>query len=278
MAENSPTANRVALTSLPPAIRVQQPVGIFADMYDDLDLGSILFLDIECVSGEPTLAELPEPLASLWREKAPRIMRVDELSDEEAAAAYVDRAAIYAEFGKVVCISVGFIAGASGEEVLRVKSFADPDERVVLEDFAELLRARKNFRSLCGHNLREFDVPYIARRMLVHGVRLPPALDIRGKKPWETKHLLDTMEMWSLGDRKSYTSLKLLAALFGVPSPKGDIDGSQVGRVYWEDNDLERIAVYCEKDIVATTNVFLALSYRERIPPERVVFVDREPD
>lgn len=245
-------------------------------MYDHLDLSGVLFLDIECVSGEASLEEVDPTLAALWREKAPRIMRVDELSEEEGDAAYVDRAAIYAEFGKIVCISVGFLTGAAGEEILRVKSFADPDERLVLEDLANLLSGKRNFRMLCGHNIREFDIPYIARRMLIHQIHIPELLDLRGKKPWEVRHLLDTMEMWSFGDRKAYTSLKLLAALFGVPSPKGDIDGSQVGRVFWEDNDLDRIAVYCEKDVVATANVFLALTYREKIPDSRVVLVDRE--
>ncbi len=245
-------------------------------MYDTLDLTSVLFLDIECVSGEATLEDVDSTLAELWREKAPRIMHVDELAEDEAAEAYVGRAAIYAEFGKIVCISVGFLTGAGGDQRLRIKSYADPDERLLLDEFAELLGKSKTFRNLCGHNIREFDIPYIGRRMLINGMALPPLIDLRGKKPWEVKHLLDTMEMWSFGDRKSYTSLKLLAALFGVPSPKGDITGADVGRVFWEDNDLERIAVYCEKDVVATANVFLALILRPQIPEERVVVVDRE--
>ena len=244
-------------------------------MYNAVPLDQILFLDIECVSGEPSLDEVPPTLAKLWRDKAPRILRVDELSDEEAAAAYVDRAGIFAEFGKIVCISVGILTGGPGEELLRVKSFADIDEAVLLGEFAELITRSPRLRYFCGHNIREFDLPYIGRRMLIHGMTLPPLLDLRGKKPWEAKHLLDTMEMWTFGDRKHYTSLKLLAALFGVPSPKDDIDGSQVGRVFWEENDLERIAVYCEKDVVATTNVFFALTGRPLLTAERVTLVDR---
>ena len=247
-------------------------------MYNDLALGSILFLDIECVSGEPTLDEVAPSLAATWRGKAARILRVDKLSDEETAEAYRDRAAIYAEYGKIVCISVGLLTGVPGAEEFRVKSFADIDEAVLLEEFAAMLTGSPRIRYLCGHNVREFDLPYIGRRMLVHRMPLPPILDLRGKKPWEVKHVLDTMEMWTFGDRKHYTSLKLLAALFGVPSPKDDIDGSQVGRVFWEDNDLDRIAVYCEKDVAATANVFLALTGRERLPPERVTFVDRAPE
>ena len=253
-------------------------------MYNAIPLASILFLDIECVSGEATLEEMPEAVAALWRQKAPRIMRVDELNDEESARAFVDRAAVYAEFGKIVCISVGMFAGDGEELAFRVKSYADAEERVLLDEFAALVaqlsariqasgsRAELRF---CGHNIKEFDMPYIGRRMLLHGMTLPASLDLRGKKPWETKHLLDTMEMWSFGDRKNYTSLKLLAALFGIPSPKDDIDGSQVGRVFWEDNDLERIATYCEKDVVATTNVFLAMTGRALLNEERVVYVGR---
>ena len=217
-------------------------------------------------------------LATAWREKAARLARVDELSDEAAAAAYRDRAAIYAEFGKIVCISVGLMTGLAGAEEFRVKSFADVDEAGLLREFAAMLTGSPRIRHLCGHNVREFDLPYIGRRMLVHGMTLPPILDLRGKKPWEVKHVVDTMEMWTFGDRKHYTSLKLLAALFGVPSPKDDIDGSQVGRVFWEDDDLDRIAAYCEKDVAATANVFLALTGRERLPPGRVTFVDRVPE
>ncbi|MFK8056131.1 MAG: ribonuclease H-like domain-containing protein [Saprospiraceae bacterium] len=245
-------------------------------MYDKISLTSILFLDIECVCGEPSFEEVAPALQALWAAKAPRIMRVDELSEEEIAQSYVDKAAIYAEFGKIVCISVGILAGAEGEETIRVKSFADPDERVLLEDFSQLLKdSGRKLNHFCGHNIKEFDMPYIGRRMLINGMRLHPLLDLRGKKPWETKHLVDTMDMWSFGDRKNYTSLKLLAALFGVPSPKDDIDGSQVGRVFWEENDLERIAIYCEKDVVATTNVFMAMTNRKQISDDRVLLVSR---
>ena len=244
-------------------------------MYDQLDLSSVLFLDVECVSGEATLADVDPVLGGLWAEKAPRLLRVDELSEEEVAEAYVDKAAIYAEFGKIVCISVGFLGQTEDGLQLRVKSFADVDEAILLEDFAKLLANSRNFRFLCGHNVKEFDIPYIGRRMLIHGMKLPQAIDLRGKKPWDLKHLLDTMDMWKFADRKAYTSLKLLAALFGIPSPKGDIDGSQVGRVFWEEGDLDRIAVYCEKDVVATVNVFLALTQRGRVGEESVVYVGR---
>ena len=150
---------------------------------------------------------------------------------------------------------------------------------MLLEEFAALLNASgQKLNKFCGHNIKEFDMPYIGRRMLINGMRLHPLLDLRGKKPWETKHLIDTMEMWSFGDRKNYTSLKLLAALFGVPSPKDDIDGSQVGRVFWQDNDLDRIAIYCEKDVVATTNVFMAMTGRKLISEDRVLLVSRPSD
>ena len=241
-----------------------------------LDLSSILFFDIETVSGEASLDEVPEALADMWRDKAPRIMRVEELDEEEVFNAYMDKSAIFAEFGRIVCISVGMIVKRGDKMMLRVKSFADADERIVLEDFLKLLNGSNNIKFLCGHNIREFDVPYINRRLLVQRMDLPDILDIRGKKPWEARHFFDTMELWTFGDRKNYTSLKLLTAVFGIPSPKDDIDGSQVGRVFWEDNDLDRIALYCEKDVVATANVFLSMLNRPIIAPEDVSIAGRE--
>ncbi len=245
-------------------------------MYNQLDLSTILFLDVECVSGEASYDDVPQTLADLWAAKAPRIMRVDELDEAELHRSYTEKAAIYSEFGKIVCISVGIVTGPAGSESIRVKSFADPEERKLLADFAELLSSNPGIRNFCGHNIREFDMPYIGRRMLINRMELPKLIDLRGKKPWECHHVVDTMEMWCFGDRKNYTSLKLLAALFDVPSPKDDIDGSQVGRVYWEDHDLDRIAIYCEKDVVATANVFFALTGRELIAEDRVVLVGRE--
>ncbi len=239
-------------------------------MLEKLNLPDVLYLDIETVSEFSSYDDLNDDFKKLWQLKCRSILRqFDEpISEEEARALYPEKAGIYAEFGKIVCISVGIMVWDDKKESfqLRLKSFADKDEVALLTDFSKLVQqyyGNTNKHYLCGHNLKEFDIPYICRRMVKHQMLLPHALDIGGKKPWETKHLLDTMELWKFGDYKNYTSLKLLAAVFGFPSPKDDIDGSEVGRVFWEEDDLERIAVYCEKDVLAV--VQLILKYK-RLP------------
>jgi predicted PolB exonuclease-like 3'-5' exonuclease len=191
--------------------------------------------------------------------------------------AYRDRAAIFAEFGKIVCISVGIMHRDKEDQRLRIrlKSYASSNEKELLEDFGTLLDQYYANKYLCGHNIKEFDIPYICRRMLVHQLPFPKALQIQGKKPWETQHLLDTLELWKFGDRKNFTSLKVLASVLDFPSPKDDIDGSQVGRVYWEDTDLERIAYYCEKDVLATAQLFLRFRRLPILDEEQVAHVDR---
>lgn len=219
-------------------------------MLANLPLDKILFLDIETVSQQRTYSDVPERMRSLWDKKAGYIRKNEEETPEEC----YKRAAIYAEFGKIVCISTGYFNG----NTFRIKSFYGDDEKIVLLEFADMLNSYFNtpVHRLCGHNSREFDIPYIARRMLVNGIKLPKIINITGKKPWEVNHL-DTMELWKFGDWKSYTSLNLLAAIFDIPTPKDDIDGSQVGEVYWEENDLERIATYCEKDALTVAQLLL---------------------
>lgn len=232
-----------------------------------MDLGNILFLDIETVSQHRQFSEGSAEHQKLWEEKA-RFM----LSDEHPAAEDVyGRAAIFAEFGRIVCISCGIITERNGERQLRVKSFSGHEEKPLLEDFADMLNKHfaESYHLLCGHNGKEFDFPYIARRMLINGISLPKILDIAGKKPWEVGHL-DTMQMWKFGDFKHFTSLKLLAHVFGIPSPKDDIDGSQVGQVYWEENDLERIVRYCEKDVVTLVQVFLRMKQIPVLQPQEI--------
>jgi hypothetical protein len=234
-------------------------------MINHIDATKVLFLDIETVSGAKTYEELDEGMQQLWQHKARSVLKRwngEEITDEEHAQSYLDAAGIFAEFGKIVCISVGVVYRdkESKQLSLRLKSYAGKDEKKLLADFNELLKQYyddPNRYFICGHNIKEFDVPYMCRRMIVNSLPFPRMLDIAGKKPWETKHLLDTLELWKFGDRKNYTSLKLLAGVLGFPSPKDDIDGSMVGRVYWEEEDVERIAHYCEKDVLATTQLFL---------------------
>lgn len=220
-----------------------------------LPLDRIIFLDIETVPVVKQFSDLSNDLQDLWIHKAQRIRPEVYASPEMKFEQY---AGIYAEFGKIICISMGLMYREEDSWKVRMKSLSGDDEKVLLEDFAELLSENlhpKKYVYLCGHNIREFDVPYICRRMMVHCITLPPYLHIAGKKPWELEHFLDTLTLWKFGDYKSYTSLKLLMALFGLPSPKEDIDGSQVGHVYWHEMDLSRIVRYCERDVLAVIHL-----------------------
>ena len=219
-----------------------------------INLDNILFLDIETVPEHENYDELTEEKQQLWELKS-KYQRKDEYSPE----AFYERAGIWAEFGKIVCISVGYFVPNTEIPSFRLRSFKGEEEQLLL-DFKQLLTEHfyKPKHLLCGHNAKEFDFPYIARRMLIHGIKLPYKLDLFGKKPWEIPHL-DTMELWKFGDYKHYTSLKLMAHVLGIPSPKDDMDGSMVKDVFYRDNDLERIATYCELDVVTTAQVLLKL-------------------
>lgn len=236
----------------------------------DLQLDKILFLDIETVPLKADYAELSPELAHLWNEKTQALQNRNPErypADWTPQEAFANGAGIYAEFGKIVCVSVGFIYYNEQREMcIRTKSFANDDEKLLLQEFSALVTKYVCTRdhTLCGHNIKEFDVPYLCRRMLINGLPLPPALRIAGKKPWEV-NFLDTLELWKFGDYKNYTSLKLLTAVFGIPTPKDDIDGSQVAGVYYQEKNLPRIAVYCEKDVVATTQLLLRMVGKELI-------------
>lgn len=225
----------------------------------------ILFLDIETVSAHSDFEQMDAEWQELWHLKT-RFQRQDESPEEF----YPKRAGILAEFGKVVCISCAFISNQNGHWELRMKSFSGEDEAALLLDFANLLERLPNFR-LCAHNGKEFDFPYLSRRMISLGIKLPGQLNNAGKKPWEVPHI-DTMELWKFGDYKSFTSLRLLAALFNIPTPKDDIDGSMVGDVYWKENDLNRIRVYCEKDVLTLVKVFLKISQSD-VPADMEVLI-----
>jgi 3'-5' exonuclease len=253
-------------------------------MLGNLDLTKILFLDIECVSEKAHFDELDKPLQYLWHRKAkslgvlPKDVEEDSPEYQTALAnSYREKAAIYAEFGKIICISVGVIAREKDTPMtIRLKSFADHDEKVVLEQFSSLIN--KSFsdpsrHSLCGHNIKEFDIPYICRRLMKHQMPLPNMLNLHGKKPWDTNYFIDTLVLWKFGDFKSFTSLSLLCAIFDIPTPKDDIDGSQVGRVYWDDDDLPRISVYCQKDVLAVAQVLLYLQQMPLLADDAVIIV-----
>jgi uncharacterized protein YprB with RNaseH-like and TPR domain len=219
-----------------------------------LNLEHILFLDIETVPQLPHFNDLDETSKALWEQKT-NYQRKDEFTPEE----FYDRAGIWAEFGKIICISVGYFKLKGDVRNFRVTSFHG-DELSILKDFKTLLETHFNKpqQLLCAHNGKEFDFPYIARRMIINGIDIPNKLNLFGKKPWEVPHL-DTMELWKFGDYKTFTSLKLMAHVLKIPSPKDDIDGSQVRDVYYDDEDLDRIIIYCEKDTVTVAQILLKL-------------------
>lgn len=244
-------------------------------MYDFIPLDQVLFIDIETVSEHAEHNTTEPELQSLWEQKASRFnaARDAEWTPELASSTYEQRAAIYAEFGRIVVISVGGMYFRDGQWHLKTKSFMHDSEAELLRDFSRLINEYADKYPgafyLCGHNIKEFDIPYICRRMLINGLPLPGLLDFSGKKPWETP-LLDTMEMWKFGDFKSYTSLALLAYVLRVPTPKDDISGADVGRVYWKEKDIARIALYCEKDVTTVAQIMLRFQGKPLISPEHM--------
>jgi len=234
-------------------------------MLEQYDLSNMMVLDIETVPQYSSFGQVPEHFQKLWEAKT--VYQRKEVTAEE----FYERAGIWAEFGKIICISVGIFTPGKNTG-LRVKSFFSHDEKELLTGFAKLLAGQSPALILCAHNGKEFDFPYICRRMLVHGLKIPSQLEISGKKPWEINHL-DTMELWKFGDYKNYTSLSLLAAIFNIPTPKDDIDGSQVGHVYWVEKQLERICTYCQKDVICTAQLLRRYRGEELITDECITIV-----
>ena len=237
-------------------------------MLDKDKLDNILFLDIETVPEVATFPELSKEKQELFALKT-EYQRKDDITAEE----FYERAGIWAEFGKIICISVGYFVNVGSNRSFRVKSFSGK-ETEILEEFKKLLENHfdKPYHLLCAHNGKEFDFPYIARRMVINQIKLPAKLNLFGKKPWEVAHL-DTMELWKFGDFKHYTSLKLLANILNIPSPKEDIDGSQVAAVYYKENDLDRIIKYCERDTIAVAQLLLRFSNLEILLDDEIIYV-----
>jgi len=243
-------------------------------------LQHLLFLDIETVSQFRQYNEMDDRGRNLWQQKIGYMARRDdhEWADEEFAQSYTDKAAIYAEFGKVIVISAGIIGHSdTSGRALRIKSFFGHDEKEILMQFSHVLERNfndPNLHILCGHNIREFDIPYLCRRMTINQVPLPGLFNITGKKPWEVKYLADTLELWKYGDHKNYTSLDLLAYTLGIPSPKEQLDGSKVGNAYWHDDQLEQIKAYCERDVLTVAQVYLRLNQLPLLEEDQVVITN----
>lgn len=233
-------------------------------MLENVKLENVLFLDIETAPIVPSFNDLPENFKELWDKKSVYFRK-----NEESAEDVFNKAGIYSEFGKIVCISIGIINTKNNAKTFRVKSFCSENESELLKDFIELLNTKFNREEIvfCAHNGKEFDYPFIARRILINKLKIPKILDLAGKKPWEVKHL-DTLELWKFGDYKHYTSLNLLAAIFNIPTPKDDIDGSMVAEVFWKERNLDRIITYCEKDVLTVAQLFLSYKGEPLIDPD----------
>jgi uncharacterized protein YprB with RNaseH-like and TPR domain len=231
-------------------------------------LNHILFLDIETVPQYSSYQEMSDSWKALWDIKAGYIIRNKE---NETVDSVYPRAGIYAEFGRIICISCGFILGTGDQKKIVLKSFAGDNEQLLLHEFAEMLKkwSGTDQRYLCGHNGKEFDFPYLCRRMIINSITIPSLLNASGKKPWEVNHL-DTMELWKFGDFKNYTSLNLLAHALGIDTPKDDIDGSMVWEVYWKEKNLTRIVTYCQKDVVTLAQILLRMMGEPLIKSENI--------
>jgi hypothetical protein len=229
---------------------------------------NILFLDIETAPQFVSFNDVPDEWKKLWARKAEFLIRDKE---SETPESIYNRAGIYAEFGKIICITCGIISGTGSSKKLLLKSFYGDDEKILLKDFCEMINkwTLESNKYLCAHNGKEFDFPYLCRRLIVNEVNIPGILNLAGKRPWEIPHL-DTMELWKFGDYKNFTSLNLLAQVLGIPTPKDDMDGSMVHEVYWKQKDLERIVIYCQKDVITVAQILLRLNGEELIAAENV--------
>jgi len=233
-----------------------------------IPIHNILFLDVETVPQYADYNSLPKDWKELWDTKSVALLKYHE---EETTETIYHRAGIYAEFGKIICISCGFLQGSGKEKKIILKSFYNDNEKILLLEFGDMLKkwSTGELKFLCAHNGKEFDFPYMCRRLIINNLAIPHILNISGKKPWEVNHL-DTLELWKFGDFKSYTSLNLLAHTLGIPTPKDDIDGSKVWSVYWNDKNIKRIVTYCQKDVITVAQIFLKLQGEALIKQDNI--------
>ena len=236
-------------------------------MLKTLDLNMVMVIDIETVPQYASFDDVPQHFQDLWAQKTQHQRKPEQSPDD-----FYKKAGIMAEFGQIICISFGIFYEQNNIQYLRIKSIYGEDENKILKDFSELLSKQIPTLIFCAHNGKEFDYPYLCRRMLVNEIEIPAQLQVSGKKPWEVNHI-DTMELWKFGDYKNYTSLNLLAAILNIPTPKDDIDGSMVRQVYYEEKNLPRIVTYCQKDIITTAQVLLKFKGMNIISSENITIV-----
>ena len=242
-------------------------------MLSHINIYNLIYIDIETVPQKSSFQQLSETMQSLWAIKHSTL----KIENETAEEGYLKRAGVYSEFAKVICISIGFFRFDKDRlrNQFRVKTISGDDEKELLENF--LTTIAKSFSEperfhFCGHNIREFDLPFICRRLLVQGLGLPEILDLSGKRPWEVQDI-DTFQLWKFGDFKNYTSLRLLSEILGIPSPKEDIEGKDVCRVYWEEHGLPRIVEYCQRDVVTVARLLLRFKGEKSILADEDVIV-----
>ena len=221
----------------------------------------ILFIDIETVPITESFADLNENMQSHWEKKSKQVKPGIE-GNTDPASLFAERAGVFSEFAKVVCIGIGNLFEVNGKMHMRLKALVNDDEKLLLNNFINITGKFSNhYKDLrfCGHNIKEFDLPFLSRRMVINRMQLPNYMQFAGKKPWEVPHL-DTLDLWKFGDFKHFTTLSLLAEILGIPSPKSDLDGSKVAGVYWEEHDLERIGRYCLQDVITSAKVYMSLT------------------
>jgi len=242
-------------------------------MLKSVDIEKLLFIDIETAPEVYNYNDLSSVLQQLWQKKVKHF-----IAKQSAEEVYKNRAGIYAEFAQIICISFGFLVFNQATEAyeMRIKSIANRDEKVLLQEFSEMII--KSFSSIhrfsfCGHNIKEFDIPFICRRLIINQLVIPDVLDFSGLKPWEINHI-DTLDLWKFGDRKNFSSLSLIAHKLNIPTPKDDIDGSDVARVFYEDDDLDRIIKYCSKDVITVARLLMRLKGIDLIKDENVIYVE----
>ncbi len=231
-----------------------------------------LFIDIETASGQKDFALLSNKMQALWLRKAKSLPNPLSVSLEDL---YFERAALYAEFGKIICIGMGFLYQDKEKGIcFKVKTIAGDNEEELLSRFISFINdTYKNKElSLVAHNGKEFDFPYLCRRMLVHSLEIPKQLQLQGKKPWEVVHL-DTMELWKFGDRKAYTSLELLTEILGIGEAKSNLSGDKVNETYYKEGNLMVIEEYCKEDVVLVAQLFLRFNFQKKIEPSNIFYI-----
>jgi len=216
-----------------------------------VELDKILFVDIETVGAEKdwdTLVKNKPDLAYQfetyldWFQK-----RFPEDADKDVSEIFVNRSALVPEFGKIVCISFGSV---NEDGTHKLGSFYGHDEYDILRKTQKVLvGANKRNMYLCGHNVKGFDIPYMAKRMIINGIMPPALLPGHDVKPWE-KRAIDTKELWQYGNYGQLASLELMCLMLGVDNPKtSEVTGNKVHNAFWIDNNIDGIVKYCEKDV-----------------------------